>query len=666
MVAGKVRMAMGLQKSPANPDQNNSPKPPLPSPSSAGKNSSQKTVFSRSFGVYFPRSSVQVQPRLPDVTELLRLVEELRDRESKLKTQLLEFKLLKESVAIVPVLENEIDVKNAELERVSKENEDLRCGKEALKIEVEEMKRGTEAERKEREEKMRELEAEVAELEARRKESEKKQREMEAEIEETETNRKESERKIKEMEAEIAELKKIASEKGRAEMTPESEELSSSLRFQGLMEVSMKSNLIKSLKRTNSCRYNDISLNLENQRVENSDFRREETECERRRHSQCNPEELTESTLSNLRSRAPRIPKPPPRPSSLGSSTSTSSNASCDSTESKGSTERSFPPPPPPPPLPPPSAKLGPPPPPVKAAPPPPPLPPKGTRATAAKVRRVPEVVEFYHSLMRRDSRRDSGGSNVAEVLPVIANPRDMIGEIENRSAHLLAIKTDVETQGDFIRFLIKEVENAAFTDIKDVVPFVKWLDDELSYLVDERAVLKHFDWPEQKADVLREAAFGYCDLKKLETEASLFRDDPRQPCGPALKKMQSLLEKLEHGVYNLSRMRESATKRYKEFQIPMDWMLDTGIVSQIKLASVKLAMKYMKRVSAELEIVGGGPEEEELIVQGVRFAFRVHQFAGGFDVETMRAFQELKARSCHVQCQTQQQQKFVCRSMPC
>lgn len=45
-------------------------------------------------------------------------------------------------------------------------------------------------------------------------------------------------------------------------------------------------------------------------------------------------------------------------------------------------------------------------------------------------------------------------------------------------------IKTDVETQGDFIRSLIKEVEEAAFTDIEDVVPFVKWLDDELSYLV--------------------------------------------------------------------------------------------------------------------------------------------------------------------------------------
>ncbi|KAJ9136056.1 hypothetical protein P3X46_033170 [Hevea brasiliensis] len=178
----------------------------------------------------------------------------------------------------------------------------------------------------------------------------------------------------------------------------------------------------------------------------------------------------------------------------------------------------------------------------------------------------------------------------------------------------------------------------------------------------------KHFDAPDARADGV-EAAFGYCDLKKLESEASSFRDDARHSCGSALKKMQALLEKLEHGAYNLSRMRESATNRYKGFQIPMSWMLETGIVSQIKLASVKLAMKYMKRVSAELETVGGGAEEEELIVQGVRFAFRVHQFAGGFDVETMRAFQELrdKARSCHAQSQSQQQQKLACsRSTPC
>ncbi|KAJ6766972.1 PROTEIN CHUP1 CHLOROPLASTIC-LIKE [Salix purpurea] len=58
-----------------------------------------------------------------------------------------------------------------------------------------------------------------------------------------------------------------------------------------------------------------------------------------------------------------------------------------------------------------------------------------------------------------------------------------MIGELKNRLTHLLEVKTDAEIQGDFIKFLKKEVEIAAFTDIEDF-PFVKWLDDELSYLV--------------------------------------------------------------------------------------------------------------------------------------------------------------------------------------
>lgn len=64
------------------------------------------------------------------------------------------------------------------------------------------------------------------------------------------------------------------------------------------------------------------------------------------------------------------------------------------------------------------------------------------------------------------------------------------------------------------------------------------------SQQVDERAVLKHFDWPEKKADTLREAAFGYRDLKKLDTEVSYYKDDPRVPCDMALKKMVALSEK--------------------------------------------------------------------------------------------------------------------------
>lgn len=51
--------------------------------------------------------------------------------------------------------------------------------------------------------------------------------------------------------------------------------------------------------------------------------------------------------------------------------------------------------------------------------------------------------------------------------------------------------------------------------------------------------------------------------------------------------------------------------------------------ILQIKLSSVQLARKYMKRVSSELDALSGPekePNREFLILQGVRFAFRVHQ----------------------------------------
>ncbi|KAI3743691.1 hypothetical protein L1987_56754 [Smallanthus sonchifolius] len=673
MVTGKVKSAMGLHKSPPNskpqqqqhyPQQRQRSSPsPSNSSAGAGKVPQKGAMFSRSFGMYFPRSSAQVQPRPPDVAELLHVVEQLRESESRLRTELLEQKLLKESVAILPLLENEISRKDSEITRSKKMIECLEAENEKLRQEVEMLHL-----------KLTEQKREIG-------------------------------NRIKDLEIQSV--------------------TTASQRFQQLMDISGKSGIIKSLKRGHA--FTNVPINQNQNDTESSSKVSTLLEIDNLpRLSRCDSLDMATDSVLEVRSRVPRVPKPPPRPStsSCSLSSSSSSNSSLDGSAERALTEhqppvpsisRPAPPPPPPPPRT------------TKAAAPP--LPPKGLKPLPAKVRRVPEVVEFYHSLMRRESRREScNGASSADV-PSTANTRDMIGEIENRSTHLLAIKTDVETQGDFIRFLIKEVENASFTDIEDVVPFVKWLDDELSYLVDERAVLKHFDWPEHKADALREAAFGYSDLKKLESEASLFRDDHRQPCAPALKKMQGLFEKLEHGVFNLLRMRESASTRYKVFRIPSDWMQETGFVAQdcmdilqkckdclivltksrgympskraypcvesyvwitlvlafgphlvtslssenlipilmlIKLASVKLAMKYMKRVSAELEIVSG-PEEEELIVQGVRFAFRVHQFAGGFDVETMRAFQELrdKVTTCHKQCENQQQPKPLCRRGP-
>ncbi|KAK6134017.1 hypothetical protein DH2020_032235 [Rehmannia glutinosa] len=354
------------------------------------------------------------------------------------------------------------------------------------------------------------------------------------------------------------------------------------------------------------------------------------------------PPIVSKMQFAHVEKRAPRVPRPPPKPSGDGP---TAANANAPSRAPGG------PPPPPPPPG-------APPPPPPPGGPPRPPPPPGSLSRGGGggdKVHRAPELVEFYQSLMKREAKKDT-----SSLISTSSNTSDarsnMIGEIENRSTFLLAVKADVETQGDFVQSLATEVRAASFTRIEDLVAFVNWLDEELSFLVDERAVLKHFDWPEGKADALREAAFEYQDLMKLEKQVSSFTDDPNLSCDAALKKMYKLLEKVENSVYALLRTRDMAVSRYKEFGIPVDWLLDSGVVGKIKLSSVQLARKYMKRVASELDAMTEPekePNKEFLILQGVRFAFRVHQFAGGFDAESMKAFEELRGRA-HTQSQSQ------------
>ncbi|KAJ0980026.1 hypothetical protein J5N97_015500 [Dioscorea zingiberensis] len=295
---------------------------------------------------------------------------------------------------------------------------------------------------------------------------------------------------------------------------------------------------------------------------------------------------------------------------------------------------RPFPPPPPPP---------------IGLPPPPPPPPPRVTPTGSNSSQKPTALVELYHSLMKRDGKKGPLG-NGSSSSPLASNAHNsIVDEIQNRSSHLLAIKTDVETKGDFIRDLIEKVHSAAYSDIEDVLNFVGWLDKELSTLADERAVLKHFNWPEKKADALREAAFEYRDLKRLALESASFEDDASTSCEATLKKITNLLDKSERSIQRLVKLRDTTMRSYRENKIPVDWMLDSGMVRKIKLASVKLARVYIKRILTELRS-GRHTEKESthegLIVQGVHFSYRAYQFAGGLDSETMCAFEELRKRA--------------------
>ncbi|KNA11430.1 hypothetical protein SOVF_135280 [Spinacia oleracea] len=274
--------------------------------------------------------------------------------------------------------------------------------------------------------------------------------------------------------------------------------------------------------------------------------------------------------------------------------------------------------------------------------PPPPPMPScKSAIGSKLAVRRVPQVIEFYRYLNKSNARLENR-INVTGVSKD-GNPGNMIGEIENKSMYLSAVKSDVEMQGELIKYLIREVETAVLKDISAVEAFVKRLDSDLSSLVDERAVLKHFpQWPERKADALREAACCFRDLKNLESQMLTFKDNPKQPLPQTLTRIQTLQDRLERVIENIDKTREGTCRRYKDMQIPWDWMLDTGLVGQIKLNSLSLAREYMNRIIKELQTCTL-PSSEDIIHQAARFAYRIHQFTGGFDSDTEHVFQQLK-----------------------
>ncbi|KAK3284297.1 hypothetical protein CYMTET_8048 [Cymbomonas tetramitiformis] len=110
--------------------------------------------------------------------------------------------------------------------------------------------------------------------------------------------------------------------------------------------------------------------------------------------------------------------------------------------------------------------------------------------------------------------------------------------------------------------------------------------------------------------------------------------------------------------IHAVLRGRETMIASYREYSIPSDWLKDAGMLGVAKRSPLGLALQYMMRVEDEVctrwpvlngvddddeEATGTDPQREFLILSGVRFAFRVHQFTGGFDAQCSAAFEQLR-----------------------
>eukprot|EP00854_Cymbomonas_tetramitiformis_P021426 gene21426-25767_t len=179
-----------------------------------------------------------------------------------------------------------------------------------------------------------------------------------------------------------------------------------------------------------------------------------------------------------------------------------------------------------------------------------------------------------------------------------------MIGEIERMSRHHLEVKQDVETQCDFIHALGAEIQAIQVGVMDDVGVFVKWMDDELSFLVDERAVLKHFPtFPEKKVDMLREAASEYQAIALLEKGTAEWAEPPGMGCVDVCERIAQQFEAVDNKLHILMRDRDGLIQRFKPHHIPTSWLTDDsdGLVCKLKKATFNLAARYLGTIIAEV-----------------------------------------------------------------
>jgi hypothetical protein len=355
MVTGRVKAAMGFQRNPKPPES------PARTPARTPPSS-----LARSLGSYFPRSSTQVRPARapPEVAELRRAIEQLQERESRLRVELLEQKILRETVSIVPFLEAELAAKSGELER---------CRKTAGLLEAENARLCAE------------LDAAVLEAASRKQ-------------------------RILEMEKEMA----------RKQQDADGCSSSASATNEHLQSASNTAPHLLGAERPYippppMCKsYFSASSHASPEVSSSTSAAHSSSSLDTATVQPRTPRVLDLSKLPPIPPPPPPCPPPPPPPIQ-------SKRKSSPSTPLGASRTGTAPPPPPPPPRPATRRPSG--------------------ASSGPCVRRVPEVVEFYHSLMQRESKRDGGCGAEAATAGGLAAARDMIGEIEKRSAHLLAVR---------------------------------------------------------------------------------------------------------------------------------------------------------------------------------------------------------------------------------
>ena len=139
----------------------------------------------------------------------------------------------------------------------------------------------------------------------------------------------------------------------------------------------------------------------------------------------------------------------------------------------------------------------------------------------------------------------------------------------------------------------------------------------------------------------MREAAAVYNELQGFIWRMGTWETGP-DACEAECSRITAYFEKVQKRMDQLMTSFDADKKRFKKEGIP--W--DDRVVKDVKASSLHLTELFLDRVLHEVERIKGAPNQEgriyTLLVSGVRFAFRCHQFAGGMNEPSLAKFEEV------------------------
>ena len=234
--------------------------------------------------------------------------------------------------------------------------------------------------------------------------------------------------------------------------------------------------------------------------------------------------------------------------------------------------------------------------------------------------------------------------------------------ELTRTSSALGRLERERKAFGPLLRDLAEEVRDARPADPEALREFLDKIDEVLASLTEPHVILREIpEWPGAKVDAMRELRDLQTELREmagamnewpaLDPNSRALRRTAKASavmwaCDEELGKIARAMDAAARRLESITRRLESDGKRFAAHGLTFD----EADVEKTRHASLTLAERHMRcaslaadRAMDDGDDVHGVGKARELLAGAVRFAFRSHELAGGFNGGCRDALEDVR-----------------------